>query len=409
MFTTGSSVHALSAAACGAIPHRRAGHRSLFEFRFRTSFAHFLLRHFRTMRLFSDHCPGHGFFGRLLLIILACTCAVSASAQVDLVNSRPTSADLWNETRECRRTNADVPRGAVGISDPHAYSSEVVNLLKRAEVKWVRAEFHWSLIEPLPGAGYRWGVYDRMVDLYRSAGIEVAGILTYIPRSIETDWDIVADRFERFAEAAARRYGPRGVHIWEVFNEPNLTGYGWLDPGTPPAEFFGAYTLLLARANKGIRRADPQGVVVLGGLANGTSRAVPAEQTMQAIYGWGARDCFDVFAFHPYGYQGRFDEARKRIDAIMQAAGDEDKPVWFNEYGWTDHRSMDININRTRRTNPMLMAFSQRHHADALFWFSARDHSLRLNQPRFGLVDYYLNERPSFRTFQLMQGWKFIE
>jgi len=123
---------------------------------------------------------------------------------------------------------------------------------------------------------------------------------------------------------------------------------------------------------------------------------------MSFIYGAGARDCFDVFAFHPYGYQNKFAAARARVDSILAAGRDTGKPIWFNEYGWTDYGEMDMGVNDSPDTNPMMAVFGQRGEADALFWFSAKDYSSKWGTPSFGLADFKLAKRPSFYTFKYL-------
>lgn len=322
------------------------------------------------------------------------------AASAEPSGTAATAEALRAATARCSRTTAPIPKGVLGISDPRAREPEVIELIDSTGVDWVRAEFHWSLIEPVPGAGYRWGPYDAMVRAYGARGIRVQAILTYIPPALEGDRAAIDEGFQRFAAAAVARYAPMGVHHWEVFNEPNLPGYGWLSRDYAARENLDLYALLLARANRAVRENDPQGVVLIGGLASDQHRGLPIEETMRILYGHGVRNCFDVMAYHPYGYQNQFPAARARVDAVLAAGGDAGKPVWFNEYGWTDQASMDLARNATAETNPMLAALSQRDSAEALFWFSAVDYSGRRRAPTFGLADYDGELRPSFRTFR---------
>jgi hypothetical protein len=313
----------------------------------------------------------------------------------------PSDTTIRAATALCRPGTAAPPRNIVGISDPHARDPRVIDIIAETGVRWVRAEFHWSVVQPDGRGPMNWEPYDAMVQRYRQHGINVAAILTYIPESLN-DWATIDAGFQRFAAEAVARYAPRGVHVWEVFNEPNLTGYGWLSHDDDARRYFGAYALLLARANAAVRAHDPNGVVVIGGLAGEGHRPVSPEETMDVLYGLGVQDCFDVMAYHPYGYQARFAEARARIDRIMAQHDDLAKPIWFNEYGWTDHEAMSLSVNRSESTNPMIATFAQRHHADALFWFAARDYSGRFTAPTFGLVTYDFEKRDSFETFQVI-------
>ncbi|MFC2968285.1 cellulase family glycosylhydrolase [Acidimangrovimonas pyrenivorans] len=312
----------------------------------------------------------------------------------------PGEAALRAATAACTRTRARIPGGVLGISDPHADDPGVIDLIAATGVHWVRAEFYWRKIEPVPGAGYHWAHYDAMVKAYARRGIRIQAILTYMPDSLPPDWSQRAAAFERFTAAAVRRYAPLGVHLWEVFNEPNLPGYGWLTRGNDTRANLDGYVLMLAAANRAMRKNDPKAVVLIGGMASDQHRGLPVETTMARVYRLGARNCFDVMAFHPYGYQGRFGAARARIDALLEKAGDSDKPVWFNEYGWTEQKAMDMARNPGAAGNPMLRALEQRTVADAFFWFSAKDYSSRYGTPAFGLATYKLERRPSFYTFR---------
>lgn len=337
----------------------------------------------------------------LRLISFGCFALLAQGQMVsaDLPSTRPSDSEVRAATGQCRRGDATLPTGVVGLSDPAALDSRTADLIAETGVRWVRAEFHWSRIQAEKG-GYAWGEYDAMVARYNAAGLRILGILTYVPPHLQTSWATVDAEFQKFAAAAVKRYAARGVHHWEIFNEPNLTGYGWLSERDRPQDHVSAYALLLARANVAIRAQDPEGVVVLGGLAGDVPRALSPEATMQRVYALGARDCFDVFAYHPYGYQSRFPAARARVGAILSAGGDDGKPVWFTEYGWTDFRSMDLAVNASAGSNPMIAAFAQREVADAFFWFAARDYSRNPGTPTFGLADYSYRKRGSFETFR---------
>jgi hypothetical protein len=342
---------------------------------------------------------------KLSLLITFLALLVPIPALADLMSTRPDDATVRAATANCKPASVTPASGIVGISDPHADDPAVARLIAETGVTWVRAEFHWSIIRSKTDGNFNWTPYDQMVKRYNRLGIKVQAILTYVPEDLPRDWTVIDAEFQKFANAAVRRYSKLGVHYWEVFNEPNLTGYGWLDRGELAEPYLGAYARLVARVNAAVRKYDPEGVVLLGGLAVSDRRALSPEVTMQRLFDLGVGTCFDVFAFHPYGYQNKFGDARARADAILKAGGAQGKPVWFNEYGWTDQNAMSMQFNRTKDTNPMMAVFAQRDNAGALFWFAAKDYSGRPDAPKFGLADYNLNKRPSFETFRkLVQG-----
>lgn len=328
---------------------------------------------------------------RLLTALLAIGCVS--------VDPAPSLPDVQVDCTPSRSTPED---GIVGLSDPNTVQGTVIDLVEDSGVRWVRAEIHWSVVQPDPGGALDFSAYDSMIAAYRERGVQVQAILTYIPPAYGQDWDEIEAGFERFATEAVRRYASQGVHHWEIFNEPNLTGYGWLSEGEAVRENLPNYVRLLAIGNRVVRDEDPDGFVLIGGIASEQHRGLALEETMDVVYGYDAGDCFDIMAFHPYGYQNRFADARNRVQETLDAHGDGDKPVWFNEYGWTDYRSMDLSVNDTVATNPMMAVFDQRDTADALFWFSAKDYSRRASAPTFGLADFDGNKRASFDTFKAL-------
>ncbi len=323
---------------------------------------------------------------------------------LQLLASRPTEATIRAATSLGRRSATVAPTGIVGISDPNAIDIRVIDLCAEVGAEMVRAEFHWSQIETSPDV-YNWSPYDAMVARCVAKGVGILGIVTYLPNWLPPDWAVVDQRFVSFATALVKRYATQ-INFWEVFNEPNLTGYGWLGKPTDPGwsgvkaiDFVGAYTLLLARFNKVVRGNDTSALVVLGGMANHNASTSYAsmESYMAEVYRLGAADCFDIFAFHPYGYQNQFAAARQRVNTVM---GVNVRPVWFNEYGWTDWRKMDKVAYPTSATNPLIATYENRVHCDAWFHFCMKDYSSKWGTPTFGLCDHNFGKRPGFYTFK---------
>jgi hypothetical protein len=152
--------------------------------------------------------------------------------------------------------------------------------------------------------------------------------------------------FARFARAAATRYAPRGVHEWEVWNEPNSRVF-W-----KPAPDAGAYARLLALTHDAVKAADPAATVVTGGTApaadltsGGTVVTIAPQTFLSRIYAAGAGGHFDAVGHHPYSYPrlpgtAAPDDgwwAMLRPDGglrpLMQANGDGHKRIWATEFG----------------------------------------------------------------------------
>jgi hypothetical protein len=125
-----------------------------------------------------------------------------------------------------------------------------------------------------------------------------------------------------------------------VWNEPNYQVF-WQP--TPNAA---AYTALLKAAYTAIKAADPDAVVVAGGIAatpdQGT-KMVSAVRFVSEMYQAGAAGYFDALSFHPYHYYVKFSQGGgmpsspltmvNAIHDLMVANGDGNKKIWATEYG----------------------------------------------------------------------------
>src|SRR5262245_9581639 len=138
-----------------------------------------------------------------------------------------------------------------------------------ADAGWrlLRTDFTWKDIEPAPGR-YDFAAYDALVERAASHHIRLLGILDYgnpwaAPASPADDDHYPPDdpaTFARFAGDTARHF--RGhIHIWELWNEPNLLIF-W-KPAPEPARYA---TLALAAA-RALRRGARHATIVTGGLA----------------------------------------------------------------------------------------------------------------------------------------------
>lgn len=123
--------------------------------------------------------------------------------------------------------------------------------------RWVRQDFAWSAIEPADD-DLRWTGTDSIVRDATAHGLEVLALLTYAPAwanggHADNKYPPTAAHaasFEDFTYRTARRYLPRGVTAYELWNEPNHAGF-W-KPGPDPV----AYTdRVLVPGAADIRRA----------------------------------------------------------------------------------------------------------------------------------------------------------
>jgi hypothetical protein len=253
-----------------------------------------------------------------------------------------------------------------------------VDLLVRSGVPWVRMSMAWNGIERFGPGQYDTrflGDMDYAVQRVRAAGIDVVmPISDGVPYWASADpakhvdgdghpqWNHLwrprdfAD-YGRFTGWLVRRYAPLGVHVFEVWNEPNFAHF-WPSGPNP-----GEYAEMLRDASVAIRRADPAATVLLGGLyQNGAG-------FLDGVYRAGAGGSFDGVAdhFYPPGDPGRCGPGRggeppeslcgiADVRRVMRAYGDGHKPVWITEFGWS---TWDDGVSQAAQATYVAGAFRQ--------------------------------------------------
>lgn len=228
---------------------------------------------------------------------------------------------------------------------------------------WVKQTFPWRNIE-LDQDSYDWFRPDSIVEtvtekyglnlLVRIDSHPLWSVEPYLPPEQITNNQppYHYQDFGAFCFALAERYRGR-IGAYQVWNEPNLSRE-WGEVAPNPAE----YTELLRLCYEGIKRADPDAIVISAGLAPTETplpTAMPDHDYLQGMYDAGAASYFDVLGLHAPGYKApptlspeeaadpdgpwgghRFNAFRHVEDmrAIMVANGDANKQVAILEMGW---------------------------------------------------------------------------
>lgn len=311
----------------------------------------------------------------------------------------PTVEEVKAELRDCRPSSATPEVGVFGlsiISDDYLMDARIFPLLSDLGVKWVRMEFHWSAIERNQGT-YNWAYYDGIVHELANRHIRIQGIVTYLP-AYETEATF-APGLDRYTRALVARYkiggefwkgkglDGYGVQYWEVFNEPNFPGHGWLKPGADPLQAVPAYGRALGVVSKAVRDLDPNAFVLLGGISPQDSNF---GKYLDQLYALEPGKCFDIFAYHPYGRTGQFPQTAQEFRAILEKHHDPAKPIWFNEFG-TGLNSEQADVLRT--------VFAQKDAVPGFFYFTLRDLT-PMGGERHGLVDYDFNQKPGYMVLK---------
>jgi hypothetical protein len=221
-----------------------------------------------------------------------------------------------------------------------------LSLLHETGCSFVVQLFDWSQIEPLPGE-YFWEYPDSVVRACQHYELKLVVRLDQPPEwalsSGEDGLPIDVDAYAAFVTRVAQRYRGR-VEAYVIWNEPNLA-QEW--GGQPPDP--AGYAELLPPAYGAVKEGDPQALVVSAGLAP-TNRvdetAMDDRVYLEGVYEAGAGEFFDVLGAHPYGFAYGPDDPHggheglnfarlEDLREIMVVNGDDQKPVWATEVGWT--------------------------------------------------------------------------
>lgn len=242
---------------------------------------------------------------------------------------------------------AQVPRDWLGVAvdgpvieSGDQYAGEWP-LMARNGVSSVRVAFYWTQGQRLGPGAVDFGAYDPIVLAAAGSGLGVLPVVFSTPRWARADPEDAAAPprdpadYASFLTALVGRYGPNGslwaehpelaprpIRAWQLWNEPNLSGYWSQQP------FAESYVALLKAARAALKAADPGAKAILAGLPNGWV-------ALRQIYRAGGRQGFDAAAIHPYTARPenvpRFLRAARRV---MRRFGDRRKPMWVTEVSW---------------------------------------------------------------------------
>jgi len=286
-----------------------------------------------------------------------------------------------------------VPQGWLGVTADGPLSPADVaewDLMTGAGVETVRVAFSWRAIQPAPGGPLDFSSSDALVAAAVTRGMGVLPVVEFAP-----DWaavrpgDLAAPpsdlaAVQAFLTAVVQRYGPAGslwaerpdlprrpIRVWQVWNEPNHTGFWNATPYAP------SYVATLRAAAAGIRAADAAATVLLGGLTNTSWIA------LRQLYDAGAHGAFDAVALHPYTRRPKDVVRLVRLSrGVMRKHGDGGLPIWITELSWPAAkgkpvpRPIGIEVNERGQQWRLAVALRQlarirvRQRIGGVFWYT---------------------------------------
>lgn len=218
-----------------------------------------------------------------------------------------------------------------------------------AGIGWERILFYWREIQPSgPQDWNTLHVLEEWLAAAQGQGREVVGVLKQtpgwatdgvenagIPRGLYLPPDHSGNLWANYVRRIAAYYGPRGVHHWIIWNEPDIAA------GVHGYEFAGSvsdYYRLLKVAYLVMKETDPQAVIHLAGLTYWHDELAGQPQYLQRLLETAAADpsaadhhfYFDVISLHIYFRSETALPIVANLDAIQRQFS-LDKPIWINE------------------------------------------------------------------------------
>jgi polysaccharide biosynthesis protein PslG len=283
----------------------------------------------------------------------------------------------------------------------------------------LRINLAWGSVQAGPEAPYDWSHYDPVVREAAENGIRVLATVYSTPGWAAETAEIPPlgrslQGFERFARAAAERYGTDGtfwsqhpdvpklpVIDWQIWNEPNSPLFWKPNPDA------GQYLQLLRAFNSAVKGVDPQARILLGGLFPTPRDGISMEEFLSALYQGGGRSLFDAVAIHPYARTPR--DAIDRVGQareVMRRFGDAQKPIWITEVGWASSGTPPGLVvgpsgqaDYVRQTFELATAARERLGIGGVVWYSLNDTPGPLWVGHCGLFTVEGFPKPAWQAF----------
>lgn len=194
----------------------------------------------------------------------------------------------------------------------------------------------WESIEREPGK-YNWTFWDKLVGIAGQYHITLLPYVCYTPEWLAEKRDHFwrqpprdIRQFGEFVYAIVSRYRGK-VGAWELWNEPDNPEF-W--EGTT-AQFAD----MIREGAQAVRRADPEAVIVLGGMAG--TYPTPFFQELKQKY--QIENSVDVINIHGYQETWNNDRLERYPDQITAMAQAIQQPgaspdLWLAEFGYSDYR-----------------------------------------------------------------------
>jgi hypothetical protein len=360
--------------------------------------------------------------------------AVSSTAEVssDSGSGGVVSVSITTDTITSISPNSPQPTitigHAIGIAGGGGLSKlssstldQELNQMVALGATWVRFDIEWGDVQYSSPTSSTWGSYDMLVNALVAHHLHGLGVITYTPQWARSPncYNGVEcppanpSTFATFAAEVAARYKNDGMHYWEIWNEPN--NYAFWAPKTN----CDAYTALLKATYPAIKQADPNSIVITGGLspASTDGNNISPTDFLGCVYAAGGEGYFDAVGDHPYTFPlfpsndgtGAWNQmlvTDPSLRSIMVANGDVNKKIWLTEFGaptdGPDPAWYVSEASQSQMVTDVVQTYESYPWAGPLFWYTFKDGgtATSTNENFFGLVRADGSTKPAYQTLQ---------
>ena len=288
--------------------------------------------------------------------------------------------------------------------------------IKQDRFNSVRLPIQWNDVEYVQG-NLDWSSTDARVIAASSAGLNILGVVTYVPPWAATPEGRNAIHpspanpaaFANFAKLAAQRY-KTAIRHWEIWNEPNAVGH------FAPRPDLWKYAQMLKLSYSAIKAVDPGATIMTGGtapVADDGANISPAMFIFN-LYMQGIKGSFDAIAVHPYCAPALLSQggdlwssSKGAISAItwtMAVMGDGGKPIWATEFGAPTGPNGVTEARQSQILVDGINYFRSLPNAGPMFIFDHRDLGTGNTNPEFayGLRRTDFSAKPSLAAVQAL-------
>jgi hypothetical protein len=311
------------------------------------------------------------------------------------------------------------PDQRFGMTEAFWMPEEAIDL----GVGWERILFYWREIQPTgPDDWNTLHVREEWLAMANSQGRMVVGLLKNtapwasedgteagIPKGLYLPTDDPGNLWAQFVRRIAAYYGPRNVHHWIVWNEPEIR------PGVYGHEFAGSvndYYQLLKVTYKVMKEIDQEATIHLAGLTWWHDQTFLGQ-----LFGLMVNDpegsqydyFFDVISLHIYFRSETMNTVISSVQSVERQFGF-DKPIWVNETNappnqdpeWPVERPVfDVDLDQQAWFIVQALSLGFAAGAERISAYKLIDINLPPGGESFGLVRPDLSRRPAYDAYRL--------